>query len=172
MIVSLCASGFSKRFGVNGSPEWDELAMEFFETRAAMQQELEQERPLLTGLDDSVASGGAQPHAGARLRLQTFIVVDCRRGLMDMDMHLLDMLASYDLDRTVVLTKADKLKQRQIDAIVQTTAMTLASFGHLELPSGPEAFSVSESDGSTSGLICTSSKTNLGIAQLRKAAFD
>lgn len=150
--------------------------MEFFETRAAIQQE----QPLLTDLGGILtSSGGLQVQQSqfensgfAGLRLQTFIVVDCRRGLQDMDMHLLDMLAEYDLDRTVVLTKADKLKQRAVDAVVHTTAMTLASFGHLDLP--PDAYPVPDGSefGTGDGLICTSSKSNLGIAQLRTVAFD
>lgn len=158
--------GFSKT-GAGTRDKWDSLMMAFFESRA------EAAAATATATGDNNSS------------LQTFVVVDCRRGLLDLDMHMLDMLSSFGLQRTVVLTKADKLKRKPLDSVVHNTAMTLASYGHLEITAadfhtaedGAQTYrcdsSVTSSGGGDNhnegggGLVLTSSKTGLGVEQLR-----
>jgi GTP-binding protein EngB required for normal cell division len=153
-VVDMPGYGFSKTAPATRDG-WDALMMTFFESRA-----------------EAAAAGDASV-------LQTFVLVDCRRGLLDMDMHMLDLLASFGLERTVVLTKADKLHRKQLDAVVHGTAMALASTGHLEIraeeilaaENGAEGYRYDsngrEASGEGGGLILTSTKTNLGVGQLR-----
>lgn len=163
-LIDMPGYGFSKT-GAGTRDKWDSLMMAFFESRAE--------------------AAAARAATGGDSSLQTFVVVDCRRGLLDLDMHMLDMLSSFGLRRTVVLTKADKLKQKQLDSVVYNTAMMLASYGHLEVNAADlhatedgttiyRCASTKSSDdcshdhqGGASGLILTSSKSGLGVEQLR-----
>ena len=43
---------------------------------------------------------------------------------------MLELLAGFDLPRTVVLTKTDKLKPRKLHAVTQEITATLLSLGH------------------------------------------
>ena len=161
-LIDMPGYGFSKT-GAGTRDKWDSLMMAFFESRAE--------------------AAAATAATGDDRALQTFVVVDCRRGLLELDMHMLDLLSSFGLRRTVVLTKADKLKQKQLDSVVHNTAMTLASYGHLEINAAELhaaedgttiyrcASTTSRSDGihdhQAGGLLLTSSKSGLGVEQLR-----
>lgn len=163
-LVDMPGYGFSKTSAATRE-KWDSLMMAFFESRA--------EAAATAATDNSA--------------LQTFVLVDCRRGLLELDMYMLDMLGSFDLQRTIVLTKADKLKRKQLDSVAHNTAMMLASYGHLEIlaedlhveENGPHSYTCdstrasgaegrgSNYDAGGGGLILTSSKTGLGVEQLR-----
>ena len=51
-------------------------------------------------------------------------------GLGETDLAMLDLLAGFDLPRTVVLTKTDKLKPRKLHAVTLEITATLLSLGH------------------------------------------
>lgn len=165
-LIDMPGYGFSKTGAVTRE-KWDSLMMAFFESRA----------------EAAVATAAATgDHNNS---LQTFVVVDCRRGLLDLDMHMLDMLSSFGLRRTVVLTKADKLKGKQLDSVVHNTAMKLASYGHLDINAadlhtsadGVQTYRCESTtrdsgggdnyNGGGGGLILTSSKSGLGVEQVR-----
>ena len=163
-LIDMPGYGFSNT-GAATREKWDSLMMAFFESRA----------------EAAVATAAATGDNTSSL--QTFVVVDCRRGLLDLDMHMLDMLSSFGLRRTVVLTKADKLKGKQLDSVVHNTAMTLASYGHLDIKAADlhtsgdgvrtyrckstTCVSGSGYNHKGGGLILTSSKSGLGVEQLR-----
>ena len=77
---------------------------------------------------------------------------------------MLDLLAGFDLPRTVVLTKTDKLKPRKLHAVTHEITATLLSLGH-----GPRReWGVRGGDGAAP-LLCTSSTRKKGIDDLRMA---
>ena len=77
---------------------------------------------------------------------------------------MLDLLAGFDLPRTVVLTKTDKLKPRKLHAVTQEITVTLLSLGH-----GPRrVWGVRGGDGAAA-LLCTSASRKHGIDDLRTA---
>ena len=77
---------------------------------------------------------------------------------------MLDLLAGFDLPRTVVLTKTDKLKPRKLHAVTQEITATLLSLGH-----GPRReWGVRGGDGAAA-LLCTSASRKQGIDELRTA---
>lgn len=54
----------------------------------------------------------------ANLR-RVFLLVDSRRGLMDTDLETMDMLNTAAVTYQIVLTKADKIKKSELDAVTK-----------------------------------------------------
>lgn len=80
---------------------------------------------------------------------------------------MLDLLAGFDLPRTVVLTKTDKLKPRKLHAVTREITATLLSLGH-----GPrQEWGVRGGDGAAA-LLCTSASRNEGIDELRTSVSE
>ena len=52
----------------------------------------------------------------ANLR-RVFLLVDSRRGLMDTDLETMAMLDTAAVNYQIVLTKADKIKKTELDAV-------------------------------------------------------
>ena len=57
------------------------------------------------------------------------VLIDARRGLGDLDEATLSMLAGHGMEPQVVLTKADKLRPRQLHDVADATTQTLTSLG-------------------------------------------
>lgn len=57
---------------------------------------------------------------------RVFLLVDARRGVMDADAAVMDMLDGAAVNYQLVLTKADKLKASELDALCQTVTGILA----------------------------------------------
>ena len=56
---------------------------------------------------------------------RVFLLVDSRRGLMDTDHEVMDMLDSAAVTYQIVLTKADKVKRTEADAVRSKVADAL-----------------------------------------------
>lgn len=59
--------------------------------------------------------------------LRTFILLDSRRGLMDIDYQMIKLLKKYQIYFQVILTKSDKLTTREIEAIIPEITTSLSS---------------------------------------------
>lgn len=86
---------------------------------------------------------------------RTLLLVDARRGLKDIDRELMAMLDEAAVSYRIVLTKADKLKDKELAATSKT--LTEQAKGHAA--AHPE-------------ILATSSETGLGIDELRKAVIQ
>lgn len=60
---------------------------------------------------------------------RVFLLVDSRRGLMDADVEVMDMLDSSAVTYQIVLTKVDKLKKAAADDMVEKIAAGLKTHG-------------------------------------------
>jgi GTP-binding protein len=87
----------------------------------------------------------------ANLR-RVYLLIDARHGIKDNDLETLKLLDKAAVSYQIVLTKADKLKSSELDAIVEKTRATLAK--------RPAAYPQ---------IIVTSAETGLGIDRLRAA---
>ncbi|MHA1523829.1 MAG: ribosome biogenesis GTP-binding protein YihA/YsxC [Alphaproteobacteria bacterium] len=91
-----------------------------------------------------------------RARLaRTFLLVDARHGLKDNDIEALGLLDAAAVSYQVVLTKTDKIKATELDALTAQTAGILAA--------RPAAHPT---------IIVTSARKNRGIDVLRAAISD
>ncbi len=86
---------------------------------------------------------------------RALVLVDSRHGLKDIDRELMKMLDEAAVNYHLVLTKADKVKASELEA-VETVAAAEAR-GHSA--AHPE-------------IIVTSSETGLGIDRLRRAVVE
>ena len=86
---------------------------------------------------------------------RTLLLIDARRGLKDVDRALMAMLDEAAVSYRLVLTKADKLKEAQL----QRTTETLAEQARQHPAAQPD-------------IITTSSETRLGMDELRKAVIE
>lgn len=60
---------------------------------------------------------------------RVFLLVDARRGVMDTDEEVMDMLDSAAVIYQIVLTKVDKLKKSEVDEVVEKIAGKLKKRG-------------------------------------------
>ncbi|MEM7500697.1 MAG: ribosome biogenesis GTP-binding protein YihA/YsxC [Pseudomonadota bacterium] len=73
-----------------------------------------------------------------------FIVVDCRRGLTDGDLTMLELAESVELPIHILLSKADKLKRGQAATTLQQTHKTLGNRASVQLFSALKQTGVGE----------------------------
>jgi len=64
--------------------------------------------------------------AGRRTLLRVFVLIDARHGLKSVDNEILGLLDAAAVSYQVVLTKADKISQRELDKVTEATAKVLA----------------------------------------------
>ena len=92
---------------------------------------------------------------GRAVLKRTLVLIDSRHGIKDVDRDVLAMLDAAAVSYRIVLTKADKIKATELDAVY---AETLAE-ARLHPAAHPE-------------VIMTSSEKGLGIAELRTAVLE
>jgi GTP-binding protein len=86
---------------------------------------------------------------------RSLVLVDSRHGLKDVDHTLLDMLDEAAVSYRIVLTKADKIKASELEAVIARTAT--------EARKRPAAHPE---------IIATSSEKGMGIPELRAAVIE
>lgn len=92
---------------------------------------------------------------GRQVLARVLVLVDARHGLKDVDREMMTMLDGAAVSYRVVLTKADKLKSSELEAVRAATEAEakkhVAAFPHIHV---------------------TSSEKGLGIAELRAAVLE
>jgi GTP-binding protein len=86
---------------------------------------------------------------------RTLVLVDSRHGLKDVDREVMKMLDDAAVSYRLVLTKSDKIKPTELEAVREATAA--------EARKRPAAHP---------DIITTSAETGLGIADLRAAVIE
>lgn len=92
---------------------------------------------------------------GRQTLKRALVLVDSRHGLKDVDRELMKMLDDAAVSYRLVLTKADKVKSGELDAVFRATTD--------EARRHPAAHP---------DILATSSETGLGIAELRTAVLE
>ena len=92
---------------------------------------------------------------GRQVLKRALVLVDSRHGLKPVDREVMQMLDDAAVSYHLVLTKADKVKATQLEAVTAATAAEAAKH--------PAAHPL---------LIATSSETGMGIAELRTAILE
>ena len=92
---------------------------------------------------------------GRQVLKRALVLVDSRHGLKPVDREVMDMLDAAAVSYHLVLTKADKIKATELDAVLAQTAAEA-----LKRPAAHPS------------LFATSSETGSGIAELRTAILD
>jgi GTP-binding protein len=81
-----------------------------------------------------------------------YMLIDSRRGIMDVDKEAMDFLLSTGNTCSIIMTKSDKLKKDELDAVYK------------EVKSGFE--------GVCKGIYITSAKERLGVDDIRRSIVD
>ena len=89
---------------------------------------------------------------GRQALKRTLVLIDSRHGIKDVDREIMDMLDKAAVSYRLVLTKADKIKASELEAVAQSTAD--------EARKRPAAHP---------DILQTSSEKGMGIAELRAA---
>jgi len=92
---------------------------------------------------------------GRAVLKRTFVLIDSRHGIKPVDEEVMEMLDKAAVSYRVVLTKADKVKQEQLDA----TAEQVAAIAKKHPAAHPD-------------LLLTSSEKKQGIHELRLAVLE
>jgi GTP-binding protein len=92
---------------------------------------------------------------GRAVLKRALVLVDSRHGLKDVDLEVMKMLDGAAVSYRLVLTKADKIKASELEAVTQATAD--------EARKRPAAHPE---------IIVTSSETGMGIEELRRAVLE
>jgi GTP-binding protein len=92
---------------------------------------------------------------GRQVLKRALVLVDSRHGLKDIDREIMKMLDDAAVSYHLVLTKADKIKASELEAVEESTGA--------EARKHPAAHPE---------IITTSSETGLGIDQLRRAVIE
>jgi len=92
---------------------------------------------------------------GRQTLKRALVLVDSRHGLKDVDREVMKMLDDAAVSYRLVLTKADKAKSAELDAVVRATAD--------EARRHPAAHPA---------ILATSTETGAGIAELRTAVLE
>ena len=92
---------------------------------------------------------------GRQVLKRTLVLIDSRHGIKDVDRDVMEMLDAAAVSYRVVLTKADKIKQSELDVVFDQTAQ--------EVRKRPAAHP---------DLIVTSSEKGLGLPELRAAVIE
>jgi GTP-binding protein len=86
---------------------------------------------------------------------RALVLIDSRHGIKDVDREILEMLDRAAVSYRIVLTKADKVKATDLDAVMLATAEE----AHKRPAAHPD-------------ILATSSEGGMGIAQLRAAVVE
>ena len=92
---------------------------------------------------------------GRQALKRALVLVDSRHGIKDIDREVMKMLDDAAVSYRIVLTKADKIKPTELDAVNAATAAEAAK----RPAAHPE-------------IIATSSETGLGMDRLRSAVLE
>ncbi|MGK2910062.1 MAG: ribosome biogenesis GTP-binding protein YihA/YsxC [Sphingobium sp.] len=92
---------------------------------------------------------------GRAVLKRTLVLIDSRHGIKDVDRDIMKMLDDAAVSYRIVMTKADKVKATELDAVVARTAE--------EIKKRPAAHP---------DIIATSSEGGMGIAELRAAVLE
>ncbi|MBO9575907.1 MAG: YihA family ribosome biogenesis GTP-binding protein [Sphingobium sp.] len=92
---------------------------------------------------------------GRAVLKRVLVLIDCRHGLKDVDMTLLDMLDDAAVSYRIVLTKSDKVKASELAAVTEATAAAIRK--------RPAAHPQ---------IIATSSEKGGGLPELRAAILE
>ncbi|MDX3911669.1 MAG: ribosome biogenesis GTP-binding protein YihA/YsxC [Sphingobium sp.] len=92
---------------------------------------------------------------GRAVLKRTLVLIDSRHGIKDVDRDIMKMLDDAAVSYRIVMTKADKVKATELDAVVGRTAE--------EIKKRPAAHP---------DIIATSSEGGMGIAELRAAVLE
>jgi GTP-binding protein len=92
---------------------------------------------------------------GRQALKRTLVLIDSRHGIKDVDREIMEMLDKAAVSYRLVLTKADKVKATDLDAVAQRTAE--------EARKRPAAHPE---------IIATSSEGGMGIPELRAAVLE
>jgi GTP-binding protein len=86
---------------------------------------------------------------------RVLVLIDSRHGIKDVDRELMEMLDKAAVSYRLVLTKADKIKATELDAVTQVTAAEART----HIAAHPD-------------ILVTSSEKGLGIPELRAAVLE
>jgi GTP-binding protein len=92
---------------------------------------------------------------GRQVLARAFVLIDSRHGIKPVDNDIMDMLDAAAVSYRVVLTKADKIKATELDAVSKRTAEVIRK----RAAAHPD-------------LIITSSEKGMGIPELRAAVLE
>jgi GTP-binding protein len=92
---------------------------------------------------------------GRAVLKRALVLVDARHGLKDVDLEVMKMLDGAAVGYRLVLTKADKVKASELEAVIAATAEAARK----RPAAHPE-------------VLATSSETGLGIDALRRAVVE
>lgn len=92
---------------------------------------------------------------GRQVLKRTLVLIDSRHGVKDVDREMMKMLDESAVGYRLVLTKADKIKASELEAVLAAT--------QVEARKHPAAFPV---------IHVTSSEKGMGIAELRAAVLE
>ncbi len=92
---------------------------------------------------------------GRQVLKRALVLIDSRHGIKDVDLDVMGMLDAAAVSYRLVLTKADKIKASELDAVTAATAV--------EARKHPAAHPE---------IIVTSSEKGMGLAELRAAVLE
>ncbi|MEQ1547366.1 MAG: ribosome biogenesis GTP-binding protein YihA/YsxC [Chakrabartia sp.] len=92
---------------------------------------------------------------GRQVLKRTLVLIDSRHGVKDVDRDVMEMLDQAAVSYRVIMTKADKIKATELDAVMAATVE--------EIRKRPAAHP---------DIIATSSEKGLGMAELRAAVIE
>jgi GTP-binding protein len=92
---------------------------------------------------------------GRQVLARAFVLIDSRHGIKPVDNDIMDMLDAAAVSYRVVLTKSDKIKATELDAVSKRTAEVIRK----RAAAHPD-------------LILTSSEKGMGIPELRAAVLE
>lgn len=92
---------------------------------------------------------------GRQVLKRTFVLIDSRRGVKDVDHDIMKMLDEAAVSYRIILTKADKIKNSELEHVKSETLTALAKH--------PAAFPE---------ISVTSAEKKMGIAELRETILD
>lgn len=92
---------------------------------------------------------------GRQVLARAFVLIDSRHGIKPVDNDIMDMLDAAAVSYRVVMTKADKIKATELEAVSKRTAETIRK----RAAAHPD-------------LILTSSEKGMGIPELRAAVLE
>jgi GTP-binding protein len=92
---------------------------------------------------------------GRQVLKRTLVLIDSRHGVKDVDREVMEMLDQAAVSYRIILTKADKIKATELDAVFAATTA--------EVRKRPAAHP---------DIIATSAEKGLGMAELRAAVME
>ena len=57
--------------------------------------------------------------------LRAFILIDIRRGLMEIDLMMINLFTQHNISFQIILTKSDKVKKSEVNMIIDKIALSL-----------------------------------------------